>query len=58
MSHVPEHERSRRAIEKYVDRLGGRREGLLRNHITFADGSVHDEVRYTITRNEWREATN
>lgn len=57
VSHVPENERSQRAIEKYVDRLGGRREGLLRNHLTFADGSVHDEIRYTISQAEWRKAT-
>ena len=57
VSHVPENERSQRAIEKYVDRLGGRREGLLRNRLTFADGSVHDEIRYTISQAEWREAT-
>ena len=57
VSHLPENEQSRRAIEKYVDRLGGRREGLLRNNITFADGSVHDEVRYSIAHEEWRDAT-
>ncbi|OYR60711.1 GNAT family N-acetyltransferase [Halorubrum sp. E3] len=57
VSHLPENEQSQRAIEKYVDRLGGRREGLLRNSITFADGGVHDEVRYSISQDEWREAT-
>ncbi|WP_435093022.1 GNAT family N-acetyltransferase [Halorubrum sp. N11] len=57
VSHLPENEQSRRAIEKYIDRLGGRREGLLRNHVTFMDGSVHDEVRYSISQDEWREAT-
>ena len=57
VAHIPENERSQRAIEKYVDRLGGRREGLLRNRLTFADGSVHDEIRYTISQAEWREAT-
>jgi RimJ/RimL family protein N-acetyltransferase len=57
VGHLPENEQSERAIEKYVDRLGGRREGLLRNHIAFADGSVHDEVRYSIAQQEWREAT-
>ncbi|ELZ41929.1 GCN5-related N-acetyltransferase [Halorubrum californiense DSM 19288] len=57
VSHHPDNEQSRRAIEKYVDRFGGRREGLLRNHLTFFDDSVHDEVRYTISRDEWREAT-
>ena len=57
VGHLPENEQSQRAIEKYVDRLGGRREGLFRNHITFVDGSVHDEVRYSIAQEEWREAT-
>ncbi|ACM57432.1 GNAT family N-acetyltransferase [Halorubrum lacusprofundi] len=57
VSHLPENAQSQRAIEKYVDRLGGRREGLLRNHITDLDGSVHDEVRYSISQAEWREAT-
>ncbi|EMA66849.1 GCN5-related N-acetyltransferase [Halorubrum aidingense JCM 13560] len=57
VSHLPQNEQSQRAIEKYVNRLGGRREGLLRNHITFMDGSVHDEVRYSISKEEWRKAT-
>jgi RimJ/RimL family protein N-acetyltransferase len=57
VSHLPENDRSRRAVEKYVDRLGGRREGHLRNAIEFADGSVHDEIRYTISQAEWRAAT-
>ena len=57
VSHHPDNEASRRAIEKYVDRLSGRREGRLRNALEFADGSVHDEVRYTISQLEWREAT-
>ncbi|ELZ41829.1 GCN5-related N-acetyltransferase [Halorubrum tebenquichense DSM 14210] len=57
VSHHPDNEASRRAIEEYVDRLGGRREGRLRNALAFADGSVHDEVRYTISQAEWRAAT-
>ncbi|WP_280586592.1 GNAT family protein [Halorubrum sp. Boch-26] len=57
VGHHPDNDNSRRAIETYVDRFGGRREGRLRNHLTFADGSVHDEVRYTISQAEWREAT-
>ncbi|WP_050032473.1 GNAT family N-acetyltransferase [Halorubrum halophilum] len=57
VSHLPENEQSQRAIEKYVGRLGGRREGLLRNHVTFMDGSVHDEIRYSISQDEWRDAT-
>lgn len=57
VSHHPDNEQSQRAIEKYVDRFGGRREGLLRNDLTFMDDSVHDRVRYTISQDEWREAT-
>ena len=57
VSHQPDNEQSERAIEKYVDRFGGRREGLLRNDLAYQDGSVHDEVRYTISQTEWCEAT-
>lgn len=57
VSHHPENGKSERAIEKYVNRFGGRREGRLRNHLEYVDGSVHDEVRYTISQDEWREAT-
>ena len=47
---------SRRVVERYVDRFGGRREGRLRNHLRFFDGSVHDAVRYTISHEEWEES--
>ncbi len=57
VSHHPDNDNSRRAVERYVDRFGGRREGRLRNTLTFLDGSVHDEVHYTISQAEWREAT-
>jgi len=57
VSHHPDNDASRRAIEKYVGRFGGRREGRLRNALAFADGSVHDRVRYTIGREEWLDAT-
>ena len=56
VSHDPENDASRRAIEKYVERFGGRREGHLRNDIRFPDGTVRDSVRYTVAREEWREA--
>lgn len=55
--HDAGNEKSRRAIERYVDRHGGRREGLLRNHAPDSDGDGGaDEVRYTISRAEWRTA--
>jgi len=46
---------SRRAIEKYVDRFGGRYEGRLRNeHIR--DGEPTDAHRFSISREEWAAA--
>jgi RimJ/RimL family protein N-acetyltransferase len=56
VSHLPENEPSRRAIERYVERFGGRREGHLRNEVVDADGDVHDVVRYSIAADEWRAA--
>jgi N-acetyltransferase len=40
---------SQRAIEK----LGAKREGLLRNHAIRNDGSMRDSVVYSITKSEW-----
>jgi RimJ/RimL family protein N-acetyltransferase/nitroimidazol reductase NimA-like FMN-containing flavoprotein (pyridoxamine 5'-phosphate oxidase superfamily) len=45
-------ERSQRAIE----RLGGRREGVLRMHRQRPDGSWRDTVQYSMTVDEWPEA--
>ncbi|MFW5924307.1 MAG: GNAT family N-acetyltransferase [archaeon] len=53
VTHSVDNEKSRRAVEKYVDRFGGRREGVLRNFVG-DDGYVSDEVRYTISQEEWR----
>lgn len=52
---IPVHagnERSKRAVEKYVDRWGGRYEGLLRNDGARADGPA-DRHRFSITRAEY-----
>lgn len=49
----PDNERSRRAIEKYVDRFGGREEGRLRNHVVIR-GEPRDALRYSIAADEWR----
>lgn len=57
VSHHPENEQSGRAVRKYVEGHGGRREGHLRNTIVFQDDTVHDEVRYSVTQEEYREAT-
>lgn len=52
-----ENEPSRRMIEKYVDRYGGRHEGLLRQHSPRPSGAVTDQHRFSITRAEYESAT-
>ncbi|MFW5934738.1 MAG: GNAT family N-acetyltransferase [Halolamina sp.] len=55
VTHDAGNEQSERAIEKYVDRMGGRREGTLRNFHAGIDGPV-DAVRYSVTQSEYRNA--
>ena len=50
----PENTNSRRAIEKYVERFDGHKEGRLRNDIVI-DGEPRDSIRYSITRQEWEQ---
>ncbi|MFB6133010.1 MAG: GNAT family N-acetyltransferase, partial [Halanaeroarchaeum sp.] len=52
VTHDPENEQSARAIQKYVERFGGQKEGRIRNDIV-VDGEPRDSVRYSITRGEW-----
>jgi RimJ/RimL family protein N-acetyltransferase len=52
VTHLAANGNSRRAVGKYVDRFGGRREGTVRNQITLDDEPV-DTVRYSITRAEY-----
>lgn len=56
VEHTTENDRARRAIEGYVDRLGGEREGRIRNDTTI-DGEPRDVVRYSIERAAWAAAT-
>lgn len=56
VGHLPENDQSRRAIEKYVDRHGGRLEGTFRNHVVMQSGEVRDVVNYSMSQAEWREA--
>jgi RimJ/RimL family protein N-acetyltransferase len=44
-------ERSHRAIE----RLGAKKEGVLRNHMILPDGRIRDSVFYSILDTEWSE---
>lgn len=48
---------SRRMIEKYVEKYGGRHEGLLRQHSRRPNGEVTDQHRFTILRSEYEDAT-
>lgn len=55
-SHQSGNDKSRRAIEKYVERFGGQYDGLLRNFVPNGD-EVRDLHRYTISREQYRDAT-
>jgi len=57
VTHHAENEKSERAITKYIETLGGRREGLLRGFHSFDDEPV-DAVRYTVTREEYEASMN
>lgn len=48
-------EKSRRAVEKYIDPYGGQYDGVVRNATTRPDGRVIDHHRYTITREQYQE---
>jgi RimJ/RimL family protein N-acetyltransferase len=50
--HNDGNERSKRAIEKYVERFEGQYDGVLRNWIPMGE-AVADCHRYTITREGW-----
>lgn len=52
VTHHAGNEKSRRSIEKYVEKYGGQQEGLLRNWTRTTDGVV-DEYRYTISAAEY-----
>ncbi|MFS0871804.1 GNAT family N-acetyltransferase [Paenibacillus xylanilyticus] len=43
--------RSQRAIE----RIGAKKEGVFRKHRIKADGSIHDNIFYSIINNEWTD---
>jgi RimJ/RimL family protein N-acetyltransferase len=53
IGHTADNEKSRRAVEKFVERFGGRRQGRLRNEGVGDDGPV-DIVRYVVTAEDYR----
>lgn len=52
VTHEAGNEKSRRAIEKYVERLGGQFDCLLRNAAR-GDGELIDQRRYTVSREQY-----
>ncbi|MFC7142436.1 GNAT family N-acetyltransferase [Halosimplex aquaticum] len=50
-------EKSYKAVSRYIEAHGGHREGLLRNFQVTMDGSVADVHRFTVTAEEYRQAT-
>jgi len=50
--HIDGNEKSRRAVTKYIERNGGRYEGLLRYWLPLSD-TVADVHRYSISREEY-----
>jgi len=56
--HLPrDNEKSRRAIEKYVEAHGGTYEGLIRNELVRDGDGPADVHRYSVTREEYGAAT-
>ena len=56
---IPVHvdnENSRRAVARYVDRVGGRRAGPFRHAAVHADGTVVDRVRFSVGRDDYLDA--
>lgn len=51
-----DNEKSRRAIEKYVEAHGGEYEGLIRNELVY-DGDPGNVHRYSVSRKEYEAAT-
>ncbi len=56
VDHLVGNENSRRAIEKYVEAHGGGHDGRLRNWHA-VDGEPLDVHRYSVTREQYRDAT-
>jgi RimJ/RimL family protein N-acetyltransferase len=44
------------ASQRAIERLGARKDGVLRHHALRRDGTVRDTVMYSMTAGEWPEA--
>ena len=43
------------ASQRAIERLGAKRDGVLRHHLARRDGTVRDTVQYSILAHEWRD---
>ena len=41
--------------QKAIERIGGVKEGVLRNHMILPDGTIRHSVFYSILDSEWEE---
>nr|WP_276248460.1 MULTISPECIES: GNAT family protein [unclassified Haladaptatus] len=55
VTHHAENTKSQRAIEKYMAAHGGQQDAILRNWLPYSD-HVADEVYYSVSQDQWREA--
>jgi N-acetyltransferase len=44
------------ASQRAIERLGARKDGILRGHAIRRDGTIRDTVMYSLTKGEWPEA--
>jgi len=54
-SHADDNERSRRAIEKYIDEYGGQHDGI--NRSAPKEGEIETYHQYSVTKTEYRAST-
>jgi RimJ/RimL family protein N-acetyltransferase len=43
------------ASQKAIERLGAKKDGVIRHHLPRRDGTARDSVMYSILRSEWRD---
>jgi RimJ/RimL family protein N-acetyltransferase len=41
--------------QRAIERIGAKKEGILRNHMILPDGTIRDSVFYSIIDKEWPE---
>jgi RimJ/RimL family protein N-acetyltransferase len=41
------------ASQRAIERLGARKDGVLRHHFARRDGSIRDSVMYSVIASEW-----